>query len=87
MTSVDLDAGAVQQAFDKRLNDLCGGEHVYIDDKGKVKDWEDTGHGSGLTLDVKDPTKTQIAALKFRQALSEIRREEYEAKEKGRKKK
>lgn len=85
---VELDADVVQEVFTKRLDQLCGGEHVYIDDKtGKVMVWEDTGHGSGLTAEVKNPSSRQIAALKFRDELTKIRHAEQDAEEKDRKKK
>lgn len=86
-TYVELTGDAIKQAFEKHLDDLCGGEGVYIDDKGRVKEWEDTGHGSGITDDVKNPSKRQVAALKFRRALHEIKMEEYKEEEKARRKK
>jgi hypothetical protein len=84
---VELDGAAVKQCFEKYLEDLCGGEHVYISDKGVVEEWEDTGHGSGITRKVEDPSPTQIAALKFRADLQAIKRAEYEEREKQRVKK
>jgi len=72
---VKLDPDAIEEVFRARLDQMCGGEHVYIDDKtGKVMSWEDTGHGSGLTEAVEHPTARQIAALKFRSTLKEIER-------------
>lgn len=82
MVPVDLDSNAVQEVFNRRLEELCGGEHVYIDDDtGKVLEWTDTGHGSGMTDEVKGASKIQIAALKFREAAREIARAEASVRE------
>lgn len=67
---IDLPDEQVEQVFESRLDQLCGGKHVHF--KGKeVVEWTDTGHGSGLTEKVKKPTPLQIAALKFREAWRE----------------
>lgn len=84
LESVELNYDTVKEVFQKHLESLCGGEHVYISDKGVVEEWEDTGHGSGLTRKVEDPSPTQIAALKFRESLREIRQAEYAEQEKRR---
>ena len=71
---VTLDGNAVREVFTKQLNSLCGGEDVYLNDKGELEEWEDTGHGSGMTHVVsKKPTKIQIAAIELRGLLHKER--------------
>lgn len=87
LESIELDGHAVDEVFKKRLDSMCGGEHTYIDpETGKVMDWEDTGHGSGLTEEVKDPSPRMVAALKFRAELTKIRHAEIDAERKQREK-
>jgi hypothetical protein len=87
---VTLDVHAVEEVFNRRLERLCGGEGVYIDDKtGKLMSWEDTGHGSGITETLGDPTPVQKAAHALKDALREERQAALEAetkKQKGKKK-
>jgi hypothetical protein len=85
---VVLDGDAVATVFKKQLDSLCGGEDVYLNEKtGKVEEWDDTGHGSGITDIVDDkPSKLKLAALKLRSLLEEEKREQYRAEEARRKK-
>lgn len=70
---VVLDSRAVDEVFKKKLDTLCGGEDVYLKD-GWLEEWEDTGHGSGLTHQRGRATPLQKAALALRDALNEERR-------------
>lgn len=70
---VVLDGDAVNDVFKKRLDDLCGGEDIYLNGDGWLEEWEDTGHGSGITHQRGRPTPVQKAALKLRDALRDER--------------
>jgi hypothetical protein len=76
---VFLDADAVETVFKAQLDALCGGKDVYLNEKtGFIEEWEDTGHGSGLTSVVdKKPTALLLAALKLRSLLAEEKRAAY----------
>lgn len=84
--SVELDARAVDEVFKAQLDSLCGGKDVYLNDKtGEVEEWDDTGHGSGITDVVdKKPSELKLAALKLRRLLDDARRAEHEARTKRR---
>ena len=84
--TVELDARACEEVFNTRLDSLCGGKDVYLNPKtGKVEEWDDTGHGSGIT-DVVDekPSKLKLAALALRELLKEAQREAYREADKRR---
>ena len=66
--SVELDERAVETVFNTRLAELCGGDGVYIND-GWLEEWEDTGHGSGLTHQKGRATELQKAAIHLRDLL------------------
>lgn len=71
---VTLDDAAVQQVFRGELDSLCGGADTYLE-KGVVKEWEDTGHGSGITRTAfAEPSDIMVAALKLRELLDDERR-------------
>lgn len=74
VTEVTLDADAVEKVFKARLDQMCGGEELYLAEDGTAHWWEDTGHGSGITHDVQNPTAKQIHALRFKQALRDLER-------------
>lgn len=85
IAEVELDPEAVEKVFKTRLKQLCGGEGVYIESKtGKVRSWEDTGHGSGITEDVTGVTPIQLAALRLQEAFDDERRAEATARETAR---
>lgn len=73
---IELSDDAVEQVFEQRLHALCGGDGMSLSCTGKVMCHEHWGHGSGLTTEVKDPSPTMIAALKFRDALRAAKAEE-----------
>jgi hypothetical protein len=75
---VVLDGEAVETVFRERLDSLCGGKDVYLNtETGQVEEWEDTGHGSGMTDVVdKKPSTLKLAALKLREELKKAEREE-----------
>jgi hypothetical protein len=75
---VVLNDDAVEEVFNNVLDSYCGGTHVYLNDKsGEVEEWEDTGHGSGITDVVdKKPSALKLAALKLRSLLKQAEREE-----------
>jgi hypothetical protein len=79
---VVLDGEAVDAVFRDRLDTLCGGKDVYLNDKtGEVEEWDDTGHGSGITDVVdKNPSDLKLAALKLRSLLDDAQRAEREAR-------
>lgn len=85
---VVLDGEAVAEVFKRELDHLCGGAEVYLNEKtGEVEEWDDTGHGSGITDVVdKKPSKLKLAALKLRSLLEEEKRERYREQEERRKK-
>lgn len=74
--TVTLDERAVEAVFHARLDSLCGGPDVYLNDKtGEVEEWENTGHGSGITrVEDKKPSKLKLAALNLRQLLKDKER-------------
>lgn len=83
---VVLDGDAVETVFKNRLDAYCGGEDVYLNDEtGQVEEWEDTGHGSGLTNVVdKKPSELKLAALKLRSLIKQAEREEAQERERRR---
>lgn len=83
---VVLDGDAVEEVFKTRLDQYCGGKDVYLNDKtGEVEEWEDTGHGSGITDVVdKKPSELKLAALKLRSLIKQAEREEAQEREKRR---
>jgi hypothetical protein len=85
---VVLDGDAVAEVFKRQLDSLCGGADVYLNEKtGKVEEWDDTGHGSGITDVVDDkPSPLKLAALKLRSLLKKQLAEQYRAEEERRKK-
>lgn len=84
---IELDGNAIEEVFAAKLEQLCGGEHVYLDEKGRVMEWDPGYHGSGSTTELGNTTPVQIAALKLRDAMkkaAQARETEREAEEERR---
>lgn len=71
---VELDGDAVRKVFDAELEKLCGGDDAYINSKGELERWEDTGHGSGITTIVdKKPSLLTVTANRLRELIHKER--------------
>lgn len=84
---VELDGGAVKECFEHYLKDLCGGDGVWIDDKGVVWEEDEYRHGTPTDSKVPNPGPVRVAALQLKRALDDERRKKYEEDEARRKKK
>lgn len=71
-SDVQLDPSEVEKAFTAHLEMLCGGPRTFIRD-GKLFYWDDTGHGSGLDVEMGRADLVQAAAHELRSQLEKAR--------------